>query len=94
MQDFRIQLQILRMQTHSTARFSVSLERDMTEKSHKTSFKEHRKIACLSSTIPPSLYSLPPLTPPLALLPPHRSDGESGGLGYEGENECICKPVP
>lgn len=45
----------------------VSLERDLTEKSHKTSFKGHTEIACLSSTI--SSFLLPPfLISPLSWL--------------------------
>lgn len=41
----------------------VSLERDLTEKSHKTSFKGHIEIACLSSTTSSSPPPLPHLTP-------------------------------
>jgi len=54
----------------------VSLERDLTEKSHKTSFKGHNEIACLSSTTSsflslPHLTPLPPPPPPPPLLLVH-----------------------
>lgn len=53
----------------------MSLERDLTEKSHKTSFKGHTEIACLSSTT----SFLPHPNPPLLLGFIHTSDGRDGG---------------
>lgn len=56
-----------------------SLERDLTEKSHKTSFKGHTEIACLSSTT--SSFLLPHflIALPLLLRFIHTSDGRDGG---------------
>lgn len=59
---------ILRLQMPSKARLRhESLERDLTEKSHKTSFKGHTEIVCLCSSTSCFLLPLPRLYP-LSLL--------------------------
>lgn len=97
MLEFGLSLSRVQMPSRTSFPVCVSPERDLTEKSHKTSFKGHTKIACLSCTtsssrLPPptSLHSLPPLL--LRFI--HTSDGGERGTLAGGREWVHLQAVP